>query len=590
MSTTTDTLAGLVVANEHEESTCPPLVALKDCVLNFWFTPLLDPEGDSFDDLMRKSALAIGLAFTPFALAYFVIYGYVAANGGSWEPLIWCATYTLWSTVAATMYLIVRRTKKCPAVFCDVYFASLALCQLSISAEMPFWSAWSGASIQFMIVNAFPFRFSWLPVALGFCSIWVQAWNVTFAFGDDVGSNPSISIGTPYYGPLFERMLWVFGFGLALTTCCSVFVTAMVKHHKTVYERGALASRLSAFTAEKLRRYDTTTVRRALHWYDKHELGDPEVGRSIGVLTSNLELFRPHLPNWVLRAVGETEEGEDGFGSAASEDSPSSRSAEAEKRLRRIPDGVTFPSPLPKRFTHAKRFVTVALLHFRLLGADCDAALDHLVDTVHKIASDTRGEVHSFVANVAMVTFGASAQPSRSGPADGCRFLSRLITECSHLQVSGAICSGAAGCSVAGKSHAGLIVDTDFEGSLWNIFIRAKVLRSVLLDATTFLAPHVSIYGRAVAAIMEYDGPELVFEFVGSTPITRDTHRLATIVSDACIAASEGEFAKSLSLLDSIDGHIVKSSASLTSLRRCVETSFAKKAAVSEFVRFSLMM
>src|SRR5205085_2515308 len=140
---------------------------------------------------------------------------------------------------------------------------------------------------------------------------------------------------------------------------------------------------------------------------------------------------------------------------------------------------------------------SIVFLSFQLQGKTDGlarrAAQSEFVDRLYAVAQATKGEVHSFVANVAFVTFGAATMANRSrregasgdhsesrrslrakedarllkGHAEAaCRFVCRMRKEVERRgmsAVAGAVGSGPASCYVAGTRTRALVVEADWE-------------------------------------------------------------------------------------------------------------------------------
>ena len=307
-------------------------------VRNAVFLAVLQPmlKGDNsepFDVLLRKSATAISLPFAVFCPPFYIgYYGWVMGSGvaGHYFPTIPVVLMCLWCAVILGSYRYVVVTKTYPVWMSEGMFVVLGLYYLSAALQTPFFPVAGGMMILFIAALAVRSPMWLVHLTLGTLATAVQAYNIVFALGSAVAAEqsnytalanndtdaapttyPALTIGRIHFGPIGERFGLLGGFGVALAVSAGAFVHGIAVHHRLLHTRAVCAARLASFVAERLRRYDTAAVSAALHAYERlGPVKDDDLATSLRTLLGNLEMFRPHLPNWVLQLAQHDDEDE----------------------------------------------------------------------------------------------------------------------------------------------------------------------------------------------------------------------------------------------------------------------------------------
>jgi hypothetical protein len=252
-----------------------------------------------------------------------------------------------------------------------------------------------------------------------------------------------------------------------------------------------LASELAAALAI----YDTSAAERLIQDTRSTKLAEAELLSSFHVIVDNLNRYRPHIPNWVLRdedaCDDELEMRPDGSPlrdmDRSSTQGTTSRSRsgsyvgslrlDAHTKRRKsagaafLASGPPFSSLLlAKPCVHN---VVIAQIGFGLRSNDGDdsgrlleihhqresdhtidlvAAYTGIVDRIHAVASETSAAVHSFFGDVALITWNAVSTVQQP-EAKAVRFMARVKRDAGHaaMRVHGCAAAGEARVFLAGS-------------------------------------------------------------------------------------------------------------------------------------------
>ena len=484
-----------------------------------------------------------------------------------------------------TSYVGTACTKATHGLVVDAIILLLALSCLSASVTHPTYPTVAVCAVVIVVAVLFPTPLWWLNVALGLGAHTLAALNLVLTVLADApevispdsppcahavsaalrsinATAPVLAPSNASYGIALAGELYlstkklqiaylVGGGGISLLVLAGLIVVLMA-HHDNLNARTAAAASLAAFAAERLRHYDTESVRTALaqHALTDANAGDTRLTRSLATLVANLELFRPHLPNWVLGAAAGDEVN---IGTARR-----SSKAVVDVGVARPPASSTPPpeaSPPPERVSNTSIVVFQHKCNLRTAG-------DALVNTVHSIARVCRGAVHSFAGGSVIVSFGATPESLAIDDTTygrtwdhaelACRFLCQVRQDCARLeigQITGAVVSGPASGRVCGNDgHSALLIQSEYEDSIWRLALRARECQTLLVDEATFNCAGHRLLARAVAAqvtclpdLVAVRPFELVYEVLGElskapnalVPGLEPTPRDAALVADA---------------------------------------------------------
>jgi hypothetical protein len=319
----------------------------------------------------------------------------------------------------------------------------------------------------------------------------------------------------------------------------AVVCTLQTKQFRRLLAAAERANELSRDAAELLRNYDTDGVSHVLDDYRQLPDADPKLVESYTALVANLDRYRPHLPNWLLRP---RRDGSDALSSSEASPVGPNLNAEPNPNVLDRPvvvspsgDGVSQPDSLElnllERLISAGRVasdVAYALVDFRI-SADmpsCDhgAVISGFVNTVHELATATQAELHCFVGDTVQLSWNAAVSTIKP-EGKAARFLCHLKTATEStpgqsLSVAGAVMSGTALSQFGGSGYfSAFVVSLPWRAKLLACFALAKRHRAFVCAGTIVEAAVTSINTRAVELLcVTQNGREsavVVHELVG---------------------------------------------------------------------------
>lgn len=487
----------------------PPWIAALPCCLRVpivaLFIDMLYPE-DEFLTILRKLVIT-------FAAGMFYCPGLIAVYNN--------LTIDTWSTPAAIvariipfllvptwigLYILLRLNAIGSAVAANAWIFTTFGIGVTVTISSP--DLPTSEIFMFISVLSLLFRTSMLPVQVALCVLASVVANV---------NSTAYSRGPP------EVELWALpgvimrGFPtrvmLAISaTSTAPFVWSALHFQLGEADRQALAARSSAElaqqVAELLGSYDTVKARILINTATEKGEVSRELLRSLDVLIVNLDKYRPHLPNWVLpHSNNDDDEGEISVSERKTADrvSSSGRSGAAVS----VVDGAWLV-PCEARASN----VTMAMIDFTTGSSD---DLNDWVLWMHEAASLTSGAVHSFVGDVAVVTWNAASRAIQS-EAKAARFLARVkeYGEQNNADVRGAAITSSAVVQLAGN-HQIQALTVHMDGMVIMNTLRrlARQLGGVLVDLRTQANSDFAVRYRPAAAQVVGDGVRMAgFEII----------------------------------------------------------------------------
>jgi hypothetical protein len=365
-----------------------------------------------------------------------------------------------------------------------------------------------------------------------------------------------------YNKPTMSNMLRNYAFGLVVF---AVPVVASVLHmlqHRRLLAAAEAANALSGRVAEMLRRYDTDGVAELLEEYSAAPDHDAHLLESYEALVANLNRYRPHLPNWLIKQ----RDGRDGSSSRASS-RPSSaglfspaasntllapdargwipsagdaagsrRPVSADRRPVSADRGPVSadrqrpadtgaadddaPSPREDwaddvldldaivsdhRVTHT---VAYALVDFRVGAAmspeEQASTVSDFIDMVHYHASTMQGALHCFVGDTVQLSWNAAMKCSQP-EVRAARFLCKLKacvvgnTPAQEFSVAAALASGQATSQFGGSGQvSAFVLSLPWRAKLLACFALAKRHRAFVCSDVVVAAAGAAIVTRPV--------------------------------------------------------------------------------------------
>jgi hypothetical protein len=337
-----------------------------------------------------------------------------------------------------------------------------------------------------------------------------SSWNyAALATGGEPVALPGYTVAT------FRSVMTNCMAGLLLITVPVACCVMQTRHARRMLAAANAANQLSRDAAELLRNYDTDGLSKLLEEYRAADDADPALIESYTALVDNLNQYRPHLPNWMIRSAGDSDagspNGSDGARSVLTTRStrssvsqnPSAR-AQAASEPPPVPNDDPSPLVLTPATAPATTTVAFATVEFAALGASAatrGAAVSRFVDHAHHIANVTHGALHSFVGDTVQLSWNAAvrvAQPE----VKAVRFLCRLagaMAGSADIAVSGAAMCGKASMQFAGTGRVqALTVALPWRGALSALHALAAQHGAFVVAGATAEHAHAFCETRAV--------------------------------------------------------------------------------------------
>jgi hypothetical protein len=279
-------------------------------------------------------------------------------------------------------------------------------------------------------------------------------------------------------------MLTFFAMGF-VELCVPVVACALHMRHLQALLAGAKAANaLSRDVADQLSVYATDGVSAALEEYAALPGADPELVDSYEALVANLNRYRPHLPNWMVRQPGDrvllspsssrsserSPLASDMARSSNPLDAPDPAPAPASPRAVDSGDDVAVPpneAVADDEFevlglacsAPVTRSAAFAIVEFRvgahLSPAEHSAVASDFVDWIHFLAATTRGALHCFVGDTVQLSWNAAA-PCPMPAVKAAGFLAELKTATAQDRAPGELSLAAAlACGPATSQFSG---------------------------------------------------------------------------------------------------------------------------------------
>jgi len=303
------------------------------CLYQLLFGDLRE-EGDDFDTILRKIVVTVGVPLVLFPVAFAVYMAtQIAINGvtaGNISSLIVMFVFPcLW----IPSYMYVRTTKDTPDALMDAWLIVTITCVGLMTICLPEYPVSLLAFYLAAIVIMCHTRVMWLELALAAVVYLVSAFNHAVMSGGDADLD-LWALPDPYRGTVLERVAYhVTCFGIGLIVISALLM--QMREHVRQIAAAKEAAEMSRKVAGELQRYDTDAVQATLESYSRNGLADTHLIETFMAIVDNLELFRPHLPNWMLNALnGGGEEELDYAGADTASQSVYSQSVQSMRSMR----------------------------------------------------------------------------------------------------------------------------------------------------------------------------------------------------------------------------------------------------------------
>jgi hypothetical protein len=469
--------------------------------------------GTPLKTFLRKLALLNGAGMSAIMLLGLVFrLARLAAGQVQLSPAFIGWIFTVVVVIASSMgpYFYAKKTGTVPdaAVVVQLYGGLIAgclsvMCNPSFPLTAPFASYLIFASVCAMpYVNLF--------YAAG---VVLYVYHTTGYAATATGTEPLFALEGYIRPTLLSVILNNLAGGLMLILPV-VGCTVQMRHNAKLLSAASGAAELAANAAVLLSKYDTDGVSEALEEYKASPDAHATLAASYEALVDNLNQYRPHLPNWMLGAAA------DGIGGEGSDTTNASRrtgrsqkgstaggTSESSRAKSRAPSSGETTSVAPATMLSGcpmTNGVAYALVGFSVVQdavTDGAAAVNHLVDAMHMIATATHCALHSFVGDVAQLSWNAAVRVIQP-EVKAARFLARLATAAKGrrgLRVAAAAMAGKAVTHFAGTGRVqALTVSLPWRNALQSCFAVAQRQGAFVVDGSIAAIATHSVHTRAV--------------------------------------------------------------------------------------------
>jgi hypothetical protein len=399
--------------------------------------------------------------------------------------------------------------------------------------------------------------------------------------------------------------------GVSFMVTVVVGCVLQARHFLRVLATAEAANELSRTAAALLREYDTDAVGALLEEYREAPDHDADILESYEALVANLNRYRPHLPNWMVRQEGD----EDSTRTSVQDESASVRSRRSGARssaayrvgaaASAVGSGAGSAAGTSSSLStnaplgDAARVVSTvafALVDFRV-GDDFPSqhgnAVSRFIDTLHRVAATTHGAIHTFVGDTVQLSWNAAmkcAQPE----VKAARFLARLKVAVEEsrdqMTVSAAAMSGKASHQFGGTGRvSALAVSMPWRAELLACFELAKRHRAFVTTSSLAATVNHAVLTRGVEQLSVTDAAGAAHTMVVHEMLTErddDNDEWMYVLEkgegggkvDALHECIEGRYANAIAALDDNAADSPPPSALVSHLRERAEAALVQQA------------
>jgi hypothetical protein len=457
---------------------------------------LLDPD-DGFNTILRKMCVAAIMFASPmpFLFAVPAVLRVAENDPASTALSVSIVASLVMATVWIASYVVVRVTRKVTDFAIDAVGIGTALCsilQMTTLPDFPWLVCFTIVAAAVLLV-ATPRRN--LVVSFWFVGYVIAAYTRVLRF--EAGATRATLPGTlPETTPVGHFVNHLAGL------LCVVVVLFIVSRYITeTYAKQVAADAVVALASEvacQLKRYDTDAGEVTLATADS---ADGELVGSLRALLANLNMYRPHIPTWLLLEEIDDNNNRDS----------SPRDGDADvvvgSAVSHLPESpcAEYGEPAMRFGDRRERLISFAVLDCplkagKLGSAAMESALNLFSDVVHRQAALTRATIHDFTGDQLRVSWNTTHEvlPPQRGAV---RFIRAVAKDApsQHMRLSGAVCSGEARCQFAGSgSMKAFTVSMPWRETLRIATSFARVMQCFVVDGDTFDAVRDKFDGRAV--------------------------------------------------------------------------------------------
>jgi hypothetical protein len=480
------------------------------------YLDLLEPD-DNFNVVLRKMAIA-GVMFVapmPFLFAAPAVLRVAENDPASTTLSVSIVASLVMAALWIASYVVVRVTREATDFVVDAVGIGTALCsilQMTTLPDFPWLVCFTIVAAAVLLVGT-PRRN--LVVSFWFVGYVIAAYTRVLRF--EAGATRATLPGTlPQTTPVGHFVNHMAGLVCVIVVLTVVGRYITETHAKQVAADAAVA--LASEVACQLKRYDTDAGEVTLATADS---ADGELVGSLHALLANLNMYRPHIPTWLLleehdeagNAVHRAGESHGSIDGAITAELRSAGSSDADAPPLRFPisSASLGGSPTHRRSSAAgQQLISYATIDYKFAptrrgvrfgNAAIESVLDLFSDVVHRQAALTRATIHDFTGDQLHVSWNTTHEvllPQRGAV----RFIRAVAKDApAELQLTGAVCSGGARCQFAGSgSTKAFTVSMPWRDTLRTAVSFARETRCIVVDGETFDAVRDKFDGRAVEA------------------------------------------------------------------------------------------
>ena len=451
-------------------------------ILRYFYDDLLLPDDDFF---MKTRKIVLALMVAPCTL--FLMFSLKSMFDASKDnaPLAWMTAIATFMAglIPLACWAFAKKTRTATDAMMDTWCFSLEgavlLCVLGVKGY-PYEPVFLSGGLVIVMMQT---RMTLLHLTLCAMGFFLVMYDQSFAAW---GYQPLIIPGESYavsFADVIIRQL--------IAAVVSIAGIGVVTLMKSEFQRTLHATQvglnMASEVSDHLVAYDTANALSVLD-RDRDNV-DPKLVKSFTQITKNMELYRSHLPNYIL-----------GLGDAW-EDDESTESVEEE-------EAVDFAEPRNIFASRERRVMvsetivmseivlcTFAMIHFRAEDVD----MSPFVDRVHGLARGTNASVHGFMGDTLNVTWNAGRRVIQH-EIKGALFMLQLQkdTGTASVVVGGALSSGLGRHQIAGGELQAALLRVEWLPRLRTLFALAAANHSLLMCSRTDDAARFHVESRLV--------------------------------------------------------------------------------------------
>jgi hypothetical protein len=448
----------------------------------------------SFQQLLHKIVILTGLLYyiNPFGYFFYNVYLIVDVTPFHVAQGVSMAGYTVMVILWTVLYIHAKCNagKDISSTIVNVWCYGTLIGMAGVTLGSTYRSE---IPILSLVIEGCLVRMPGWKIYVGLYGILfaIAAYNTTAREYPDTYT--ALSIGTPVPdGPVLALITSLSNIVVAAVPVISCIITSTQQSELLAVADGAAV--LASEVSNHLKNYDTEAVTEAVEAYREGAHVDPDLVVNYEAIVCNLDLYRAHLPNWMLKQ------------SVAGSESASARSRSTTMSLDENASVVQSPARLSIGSFNPKPVVdtigcgamslssTVAfsIVEYRITDVDNrterGAACSRFVDHVHACADASRGALHSFAGDAVQLSWNAATKVPQP-EVKALRFLCALrdaLADEAGVTAAGAVMSGKAITQFAGTGRVqALSIQLPWRAKLHVLFAFAVQHRAYVADSET---------------------------------------------------------------------------------------------------------